>query len=116
MAEGRIKRLLPAVLVFGALASAGLFHTWQRVEAIRLAYRVGEVTAEHRTLLRHNEHLRLEVATLKAPARIERLAREDLGMAPPRPSQVVVIRESGGPLPATQTLTAGVRAEEEPRG
>ena len=88
----RIDSLLPALLVCGALATTGIFHAWQRVEGIRLGYRLGEVTSEHRSLLRSNEHLRLELATLKAPSRIEKLARESFGMAPPRPGQVMVIR------------------------
>ncbi len=132
----RIKEMIPALVVCGALAATGLFHTWQRVDGIRLSYRLSEVTAEHQALLRSNEHLRLEVATLKAPSRIERLARENLGMLPPRPSQVTVVRmeknervasldqsnkeevlasEPRSKVPLT-AITAHLGAGEEPRG
>ncbi len=116
----------PALLVCGALAATGVFHAWQRVEGLRLGYRLGEVTAEHRALLSANEHLRLEVAMLKAPSRIERMARDHFGMAPPRPSQVIVIQEvpagfEGSPTPdppdlkeAAQTSLAGGRPEGKP--
>jgi cell division protein FtsL len=36
--------------------------------------------------------LRLEIATLKSYARIEKLAVEELRMAKPKPEQVIVIR------------------------
>lgn len=103
--------LIPALLVCGALAATGVFHTWQRVEGIHLGYRLGEVTSEHRNLMRQNEHLRLEVATLKAPARIERLAREEFGMEPPRPSQVIVVRSSPAGAP-TRTSSDGAGSTE----
>lgn len=116
--------LLPALVVCGCLCATGILHTWQRVEGIRLGYRVGEVTSEHQTLMRRNEHLRLEVATLKAPSRIERLAREHFDMRPPRPSQVVVVRSSARPHVDEETLPeeeagdelARVGGREEPRG
>jgi cell division protein FtsL len=47
---------------------------------------------EERTLIESNKKLRLEIATLKSCARIERLALEELRMAKPRPEQVIVIR------------------------
>lgn len=39
-----------------------------------------------------NKRLRLEVATLKSYARIEKIAVEELKMVKPKPDQVIVIR------------------------
>ena len=47
---------------------------------------------EERALTEANKKLRLEIATLKSYARIEKLALEELRMAKPRPEQVIVIR------------------------
>lgn len=106
----RARRLLLPILVglvaFGALAGAGLFHTWLRVEGMREGYRLSKVTSRHTKLLREAERLHLEVATLKAPARIERLAREKLGMRPPRPRQVVVLHDVPAPPAATAEAPA----------
>jgi cell division protein FtsL len=45
-----------------------------------------------RTLTEENKKLRVEIATLKSYARIEKLAAEELRMAKPKPEQVIVIR------------------------
>ena len=47
---------------------------------------------EGRALVETNKKLRLEIATLKSYARIERFATEELGMSKPKPEQVIVIR------------------------
>jgi cell division protein FtsL len=47
---------------------------------------------EERVLGEANKKLRLEIATLKSYARIEKIALEELRMAKPRPEQVIVIR------------------------
>jgi cell division protein FtsL len=61
-----------------------------------------------RTLTRENDRLKLELATLKNPARLERLAREKLGMA--MPSGPVVIA-----VPAERTVPARAAARLEQR-
>jgi cell division protein FtsL len=45
-----------------------------------------------RALAREENRLRLEVASLKNPARIERLARQQLQLHNPRPHQVRIVR------------------------
>ena len=45
----------------------------------------------HRELTRDQAKLRLELATLKSPARLEKLAREVLAMAPPPPGAVLTL-------------------------
>jgi cell division protein FtsL len=45
-----------------------------------------------RTLTEESKKLRLEIATLKSYARIEKVAVEELRMAKPKPEQVIVIR------------------------
>jgi cell division protein FtsL len=47
---------------------------------------------EEKALTEANKRLRLEIATLKSYARIEKLAVEELRMVKPKPEQVVVIR------------------------
>ena len=44
---------------------------------------LSEQTKIHRALREHEQRLRLELATQKDPAAIERVAREQLHMAPP---------------------------------
>jgi cell division protein FtsL len=69
-----------------------LFYVWSRIQVIQLGYEISNTMKEERTLTESNKKLRLEIATLKSYARIERLALEELRMAKPRPEQVILIR------------------------
>ncbi|MDF1563830.1 MAG: cell division protein FtsL [Deltaproteobacteria bacterium] len=97
MSEPRRRiELLPviaAILIVASFSAAGLFHTWLRIEGLRIGYAISQATSEQRVLQRENERLHLEVATLEAPARIERIARQELGMRAPGASEVTVVRE-----------------------
>jgi cell division protein FtsL len=87
---GRVlMHLLPAVLLFALFAAVGILHVTSRVLVVDMGYRLSKAQSEGNTLTRENDRLKLELATLKAPARLERLAREQLGMMMPSGSAVV---------------------------
>ena len=71
------------------LAGVGVFHVWSRTRVQAAGYELGRLEAEHRQLLGERDRLNIEVATLRSPGRLERFARERLGMAPPAPGAVV---------------------------
>ena len=54
---------------------------------VRLGYEMGTATREHRQLWEDNRRLRVERSLLRDPARIERLARDKLGMQHPDPTK-----------------------------
>lgn len=81
--------LLPAVLLFALFAAVGIVHVTSRVLVVDAGYRLSREEGESRTLTRENDRLKLELATLKGPARLEKLAREKLGMAMPAGSAIV---------------------------
>jgi cell division protein FtsL len=59
---------------------------------IQLGYEISSALKEGRSLVEGNKQLRIEIATLKSYARIERIAVEQLNMSKPKPDQVIVIR------------------------
>jgi cell division protein FtsL len=69
-----------------------LFYVWSRIQVIQLVYEMSNALKEERVLTEANKKLRLEIATLKSYARIEKFAAEELRMVKPRPEQVIVIR------------------------
>ncbi len=69
-----------------------LFYVWSRIQVIQLGYEISNALKEERALTEANKKLRLEIATLKSYARIEKFAVEELRMAKPKPEQVIVIR------------------------
>ena len=90
--RGRKSNLLVFVLPTLLLIVGSLFFVWSRIKVIQLGYEVSNAMKEGRTLVETNKKLRLEIATLKSYARIEKLATEELGMSKPKPEQVIVIR------------------------
>jgi cell division protein FtsL len=87
---------LRAVLIFSVLIlffiGGSLFYVWTRIQVIQLGYQISNALKEERTLTETNKKLKVEIATLKSYARIEKLAVEELRMAKPKPEQVIVIR------------------------
>jgi len=90
--RGRKSNLLLFVLPTLLLIVGSLFFVWSRIKVIQLGYEVSSALKEGRALVETNKKLRLQIATLKSYARIERLATEELGMSKPKPEQVIVIR------------------------
>ena len=81
--------LLPAVMLAALFVSVGILHVTSRVLVVDMGYRLSKAQSEANSLTRENDRLKLELATLKAPARLEHLAREQLGMMMP-PGQAVI--------------------------
>lgn len=88
-APRRGRAVVTALLVVAPLVAVGLFHVWSRTRVLSAGYELGRLESEHRQLLSERDRLKLEVATLRSPGRLERFARERLGMAPPAPGAVV---------------------------
>jgi cell division protein FtsL len=82
-------QLLPVALLVLLFAAVGIVHVTSRVLVVHAGYRMSELEAESRVLAREHDQLKLERATLLSPARLERIAREKLGMVPPAAGSVV---------------------------
>jgi cell division protein FtsL len=82
-------RLVRIALPIALFASVGLFQAFTHVRVVSAGYDLGRLEAEHRRLLAERDRLRVEIATLRAPGRLERFARAQLRMAPPAPGTIV---------------------------
>ncbi len=83
-----LRQLLPAALCWALLASVGIVHVLARTEVVDAGYQLSSLETQNRELMLQNDRLKLELTTLKRPARLERLVREQLGMAPPEAGAV----------------------------
>ncbi len=94
-APGKSKKL-SFLLLFTFLMllfiGGSLFYVWSRIQVIQLGYEISNALKEERALTETNKKLKLEIATLKSYARIEKVAVEQLRMVKPKPEQVIVIR------------------------
>lgn len=84
--------LLLFALLLLFLIGGSLFYVWSRIQVIQLGYEISNALKVERTLTEESKKLRLEIATLKSYARIEKVAVEELRMTKPKPEQVIVIR------------------------
>jgi cell division protein FtsL len=69
-----------------------LFSAWQQFELrVRYGYGMEEMQQQRADEAEIHRHLRLEIETLRAPQRIERLATTELHMVAPGPADSAVI-------------------------
>jgi cell division protein FtsL len=90
-----------AALVGGGLGVVGL-----RVQQVQLAYELDRLQRERTQVETAIRQLEVEVATLRAPARVEQRARQ-LGLMPPDRQQIRLAREYA---PAGTGLAAAHRS------
>jgi cell division protein FtsL len=83
-----------------------LFSAWQHFELLRHGYRLEQMQKERAAAEEINRHLRLEIETLRSPARIERLATGRLGMVAPGPDDTSVIERVVPTPPPPRSVVA----------
>lgn len=71
---------------------SSLFYVWSRIQVIQFGYEISNAMKVGRGLAEESKKLRLEIATLKSYARIEKFAIEELRMYKPKTDQVIIIR------------------------
>jgi len=87
----RRPRLLPMLGFIALLSVLSLFFVWCRVQATSLDYEISSLESAVRKARQETVELRLEVATLGTPQRLEQVAVRDLGLRFPVPQQVVTV-------------------------
>jgi cell division protein FtsL len=84
-------RLLPVLGFIGLLSLVSLFFVWSRVQVTSLEYDISHLEETLRQSRQETAQLTLEAATLSSPERIERVARNELGLRLPVPEQVITV-------------------------
>lgn len=68
-----------------------LLCAWQHFQCVRYGYQIEQLKAQRAELEEWDRQLRLEQASLADPQRIDRVARQQLGLGPPGPRQLVQV-------------------------
>ena len=77
----------------------GLLYAWQHFDCVRYGYQIEQLKSQQSALEEWNRELRLTQASLADPQRIDALARQGLGLGPPKPQQVIPFGQvSTGPV------------------
>ena len=88
----RNPKVVAACLVFmGLFIGELLFYTWCRVQSIQVRYEISELTADRDRLVMLQDNLKIELARLKSPRRIAKIAKEQLGLILPTNKQLMLI-------------------------
>jgi cell division protein FtsL len=108
MAPARLQEFWRRVAMGGAMAACLLVYAWQHFECIRLRYQVEHLAAMRAQSAQLNQQLHVEVASLKGYERVDRIARNQLGLTISVPGQVT---PAEGP---TDAVLAQARAVVQP--
>jgi len=79
------------LLLLCALIAELLGYTWVRVQCVRVGYEIAALNRETLRLIELQDNFKLELARLKSPQRITKIAREKLGLTMPAPRQIMVL-------------------------
>ena len=79
-------------IVFMTVFIAELFlYTWSRVNCIGVGYEISKETQKQHELVALETNLKIELASLKSPERIAKIAKNQLGLVTPTQKQTIVI-------------------------
>jgi cell division protein FtsL len=69
-----------------------LAYAWSRVQCVRIGYEISEHNDKQAELTAVQKNLKIELARLKSPKRIAKIARERLELKIPSPEQIISIQ------------------------
>ena len=78
-----------ALLLVAPVVAAAVFYVWTHVATVRLGYELANAARVHAALVEENRGLRIEVAALKRPDRLKRLAARNYQLRAPSPGQII---------------------------
>ncbi len=104
--ERRQRELWISMAVGVVLVLVVMFDAWEHFELIRHGYRIEQMQKERAAEIGVHQHLQLELETLRAPQRIERLATGRLGMIAPKSGDAIVLERVLPSEPPARSVVA----------
>jgi cell division protein FtsL len=84
----KMRNLYKTAALGAVVAVCCMLYIYQHFRCIDLSFQLEDLRARQAQSLALNGALKLEIATLRDPRRIDLLARHDLGLTEPTPAQV----------------------------
>ena len=109
-APGRWREMLRHLGLGGLLAAVMFLYAWQHFQCIQLSYQTESLRAQQAQMVELNRQLTLEAAGLRAPARIDEIARQQLGLTAPVPGQLPPFEGQSEPILAEMRPADSLRA------
>lgn len=113
----RLRTMAGMVCLGSLLVGAVLGYVWVQVQRVRVSYETEALRGARTRLEEQNRKLQLELASLRAFARVDSAARR-LGLTPPGPDQIRLAREYVAPegVGRSTSLRAAVRDDLQATG
>jgi len=121
----RARLVRRGVVAAAMVIACALAFVWTRVRVVQVGYEVSELNQQVTELKRQKDQLEVDVARLKSPDRLEKVAVAHFGMRPPGAGEIVFIEGAGeqpaatsrvkkdaAVLPATESATKASAAED----
>jgi cell division protein FtsL len=99
-----LSELVRIITSLAMIAGALLFYSWVRSHLVNTGYEGQKLYMVEESLLRVQKRLILEEETLRDPQRIDIIARNDLGMMPVRPNQLIVSQSQNTAQGSSDTM------------
>ena len=87
----RGRHITAIVLLAVGLVGVALLHVWLRLQVVHMGYVLATTSKLQNQLQQENLELKLELATLTSPDRLEALSRSRLGLRSPEKGQVIIL-------------------------
>lgn len=102
------------IFLLAIVISLAILFVWTRIQVIRLGYEVTRIRKEVSDLSEQKSRLEADIASLKAPERLERIAVETFGMRAPLSHEIVFIGDGGGTAAAQDVESNGADETRNP--
>ena len=81
--------------LWGVLSSSLLLflYVWQHMQAVKLGYEVQDLKARKQELTNEYYYLKYRMYDVNSLSKVERVAREQLGMVTPQTDQIVILND-----------------------
>ena len=85
------KVILTYLLVMFLFIAELFFYAWCRVQCVQIGYEITEARVKMQRLTARQEKLKIELARLRSPRRIAKIAEEQLGLITPSSGQILLL-------------------------
>jgi len=80
------------IFIASVLMAVALLYVWSHIHMTELEYQIAQELSSREQIMDEQMKLKVELATLRSPRRIETIAREKLQMTYPERKQVIVLK------------------------
>jgi cell division protein FtsL len=103
--EARQRQIRRTLAIGALLVAVMLFSAWQNAALVQHGYKLQRLQQEIEAQKVINRRLRLEIATLRSPERIEGLAKQ-MKLVAPTQAEAIVIERVTPPAPPDKSVVA----------